>query len=82
MEEWIRSNRSTFFENRKPLFRRNVLDGYTRYDEAPKQYLEEKLKLLSDEIKWYLQVFQIVLFTGFMALALALCNKSLDVLLT
>jgi len=82
MEEWIRSNRTTFFENQKPLFRKKVLDGYNRYDDAPKQYLEEKIKVLTDGIKWHLHVFQIVVFTGFMALALALCNKSMDVLLT
>ncbi len=82
MGEWIRNNPASFFENRKPLYRNNVLDGFHRYDEAPRQYLEEKLKSLPDAIKWYVQVFQIIFFTGFMAIALALCSKSLDVLLT
>ena len=38
--------------------------------------------VLADGIKWDLQVIQIVLYTGLMAIALTLCNKSLDVMLT
>jgi len=81
VESWIMENMVEFFQDGKPLYRDDFLDRCQRYENAPTEFLVKKLNVLPDAMKWYLQIFQGLLFAGLLTLSLALFYRTIDIFL-
>lgn len=80
VEKWAKKNPAEFFQDDKPVYRGDFLFRCQQYDEASKTYLEKRLAMLPDAIKWYLQIFQGLMFAGLMTFSLALIYKTIDIM--
>ena len=82
VENWAKDNYVEFNEGGesegKELYRPNIFKRCKRYENAPTAYLELWLKNLPELTKWYLNIFQIILSAGIIAVTTALTYLILD----
>jgi hypothetical protein len=72
VRDWVNRNASEFKENGKRLYRDNVFSRCERYIGAPNEFLQTKLKILPENIKWYFTLFQGVFIAGTVGIATTL----------
>lgn len=82
VRKWTEDNFAEFNEggkvDGKKLYGSNIFDRCKRYENAPTKYLEFWLKNLPELTKWYLNIFQIILSAGIIAITTALIYLILD----
>lgn len=71
VRKWIDDNKYEFVkgtpEKYQKLYRDDILDKCSRHIGAPKDFLETRLKMIPEETKYYLTVFQTLILASFVA---------------
>lgn len=78
VEIWINQNPAQFtvkgiFGKTHLLYRKNVLQRYKQYKDAPDEYLTTTLKTFPEAFKWYFDIFQAVFMAGIVGLVVTAC---------